>query len=1019
MDNQINATTFYTRLSHTYQLWLKEMEDIEADAMVLIRGKHDENDSQSNQTRTSNYQLYLLGYEFTESIIVISKKRIIFFLGSKKKSMLDSLPKTKNYNGPEIEFVIREVKASNEKAITAILNNLGPKIGLLTTEKGLGVTTEEFYNSFEALNKIPIDISVFMDKIFFVKQTDEIEYIKVSAKYSSYIANCTLKKIEKAIDSDKEVSNLSITTTIKEYTTKEPFLNRFKEYSKMELNTSLLEIGESCPIIQSGNTFDWNFGKPSNSNVLKASIIAIKTYAKYKEYVSKVIRTYMIDTDKNQMTKYTILLEAFDFLIKSLKPGTKLSEIYNKTVSFVKERSETEIKLHPVLGYGIGQEFNNKSLIIEESCRQKVQEGNVFYLNITFEDLKNDKGVKYWLQLGDTVLITNEGPKVLTDDVKKGANDIYYNMEVVEDQSEDVVDNKKNEMEIDEDIIKNNDRNAPITRTYVQKKKMEKNGGYVNDLTKRKEHQMFLLEKKNEELKERLEARDFGGENFQTIKIKPESIRAYQSTSSIPNDFKRGKIFVDLNHDVVLLPIFKKMIPIAGDLIKNVTKSTDGLYTYLRINFHTPITGTSNISFNEIANLKDPIFIKDLHFRSSDKKHFENVFKLINDMIKRLKAKEKEDKEKSNLIEQEGLQINRSHKRIFIDNVCLRPSFTGKSKTVGSLEAHINGFRFTSNKGEKMDFIYKNIKHAFYQPSEKELIVILHFTLKNPILVGKKKRDELQFTREVGGQSDDMKLKSRSDFEEYEQELKENMYKERVNKEFLLFTERIEEQNPQIQFDIPYRELAFEGAPFKSSLWLMPTVNALISLSDIPFFVLSLDEIELVYFERVSQSIRNFDIAIIFKNLNKPVHRISSVPATYLEMLKNWLDSVDILFTEGVAPINWVIIMNKIKKDPDNFIEEGCWNILHHEVEESEDDDSEEDGDPEFKTSEIEEEEESEYEEDEESEYSEESSYDDEEDLSEEGLSWEELGKQALKSEKAEIEKRASSPKRNEKKKRR
>ena len=33
----------------------------------------------------------------------------------------------------------------------------------------------------------------------------------------------------------------------------------------------------------------------------------------------------------------------------------------------------------------------------------------------------------------------------------------------------------------------------------------------------------------------------------------------------------------------------------------------------------------------------------------------------------------------------------------------------------------------------------RNIKHAFFQPAENEMICLLHFNLKNPIMVGKKK----------------------------------------------------------------------------------------------------------------------------------------------------------------------------------------------------------------------------------------------------------------------------------------
>lgn len=74
---------------------------------------------------------------------------------------------------------------------------------------------------------------------------------------------------------------------------------------------------------------------------------------------------------------------------------------------------------------------------------------------------------------------------------------------------------------------------------------------------------------------------------------------------------------------------------------------------------------------------------------------------------------------------------------------------------VGFLEAHTNGFRFSPGKGEfigkyyqafffwllkiRIDILYKNIKHAFFQPAEKELLVLCHFSLNYPILIGKKK----------------------------------------------------------------------------------------------------------------------------------------------------------------------------------------------------------------------------------------------------------------------------------------
>lgn len=49
---------------------------------------------------------------------------------------------------------------------------------------------------------------------------------------------------------------------------------------------------------------------------------------------------------------------------------------------------------------------------------------------------------------------------------------------------------------------------------------------------------------------------------------------------------------------------------------------------------------------------------------------------------------------------------------------------------IGTLEAHSNGFRYNSVRGDKVDILYNNIKNAFFQPCDGEMIILLHFHLK-------------------------------------------------------------------------------------------------------------------------------------------------------------------------------------------------------------------------------------------------------------------------------------------------
>ena len=51
--------------------------------------------------------------------------------------------------------------------------------------------------------------------------------------------------------------------------------------------------------------------------------------------------------------------------------------------------------------------------------------------------------------------------------------------------------------------------------------------------------------------------------------------------------------------------------------------------------------------------------------------------------------------------------------------------------------------------GESLDVTFSNIRHAFFQESDNELITLVHFTLKDPIMAGKKKVTDVQFYTEV------------------------------------------------------------------------------------------------------------------------------------------------------------------------------------------------------------------------------------------------------------------------------
>ena len=73
------------------------------------------------------------------------------------------------------------------------------------------------------------------------------------------------------------------------------------------------------------------------------------------------------------------------------------------------------------------------------------------------------------------------------------------------------------------------------------------------------------------------------------------------------------------------------------------------------------------------------------------------------------------------------ISLNRSNPKL--KDLYIRPNIALK-RMQGSLEVHVNGFRFTSVRGDKVDILYNKIKHALLQPCDGERIIVLHFHLK-------------------------------------------------------------------------------------------------------------------------------------------------------------------------------------------------------------------------------------------------------------------------------------------------
>ena len=55
------------------------------------------------------------------------------------------------------------------------------------------------------------------------------------------------------------------------------------------------------------------------------------------------------------------------------------------------------------------------------------------------------------------------------------------------------------------------------------------------------------------------------------------------------------------------------------------------------------------------------------------------------------------------------------------------------------------------------------------------------------------------------------------------------------------------------------------------------------------------------------------------------VTTVTSIPMTKLDQVKDWLNSSDIRYTEGVQSLNWGKVLKTVTDDPVGFFEQGGW----------------------------------------------------------------------------------------------
>ncbi|KAF3941694.1 hypothetical protein ABW19_dt0200520 [Dactylella cylindrospora] len=965
-DIVIDKQNFSTRIAALASAWRTQRNEAfgGASSILLLLGK---SDASGVYTKSLSMFYWLLGYEFPTTLMLLTMDKMYVVTTSKKAKLLHPLSTSKY----PVEVLVRtKDDAENKKQLQTIVDHIktaGKKLGILTKDlnNAQGPLVAEWNGVYKPATEAgeieEVDVAQGISSALQTYDEAGSKCIRQAAKASvAIIHKYFLDEMSEIIDEEKKITHEALGKKVEDQIENEDFFKKKDHKLGADFVPSQLDWAYG-PSIQSGGKYDLKVpGEPENDkSTLHSSVIIASMGFRYKTYSSVVGRTYMIDPNKTQEKYYNFLIELHSLVISNLRDGTTCKDVYLKALNIVKgKHPEIEKNFLRNVGYGIDIESRDSTLLLNGKNARVLKEGMTLVVHVGFQDLENPKaedkrGRIYSIALTDTVQVGGRDTEafVLTRGAPIAKDEVAFYFK------DDNPPEQKAKQAKPQPKPSGSTKNTAIMKTKLRGKREEVDEGKEQ---RRKENQKQLAVKKQQEGLERFPA---GGATSNGIEKKQvKKFESYKRDNQFPNSVADLKIVVDVKAQTIIVPIFGRPVPFHISTIKNVSKNEEDPFTYLRINLVSPGQGVGK---KDELPVEDGAahFVRSLSYRSTDRNRMAEISQAIQDMKKQALKREQEKKEMEDVVTQDNLIEIKNRRPQRLPDVYVRPALDGK-RVAGDIEIHQNGLRYVSplrsGPDQRIDILFSNVKHLFFQPCEHELIVIIHVHLKTPIMVGKKKTKDVQFYREAMDiqfdETGNRKRKYRyGDEEEFEAEQEERRRRAQLDKEFRAFAEKISEATKEegLDVDIPFRELGFYGVPFRANVLCQPTTECLVQLTDPPFLVITLDEIEVAHLERVQFGLKNFDIAFVFKDFARPVVHINSVPVESLESVKDWLDSVNIAFTEGPLNLNWMQIMKTVTSDPHQFFADGGWKFLSTETDDEDSEESEEESEYEESESEF------------------------------------------------------------------
>lgn len=409
------------------------------------------------------------------------------------------------------------------------------------------------------------------------------------------------------------------------------------------------------PLIQSGGKFDLRQVAQIDDEILHPGVIIATMGMRYKTYCSLIARTYLVDPNKSQEANYKLLLQVHSLVMKEIRDGANAKEIYAKALALVKSK-KPELEKHFLknVGAGIGIETRDGSLVLNGKSTRILKDGMTLNVTTGFSDIENpnpqDKKSKiYSMVLSDTVRVSAAEPVVFTGDAPSDLDATSFFFKDDEPEPAQSVKKAKKDSNVGAVATKN------ITKTKLRAERNTQNDEGAE--ARRREHQKELQKKKQEEGLARFREAT-GDQNGTTVK-KFKRFESYKRDNQFPGKVRDLAIVVDAKNSTVILPIMGRPVPFHIQAIKNASKSDEGDWSFLRINFLSPGQGVGRKDDQPFEDATAH-FVRSLTFRSQDPERFDSIANQISTMKRDVQKREQEKKELEDVVEQDKLVEIRS-----------------------------------------------------------------------------------------------------------------------------------------------------------------------------------------------------------------------------------------------------------------------------------------------------------------------------------------------------------------------